>query len=57
MNDYCFKLEKGYKKFNKIIAATRKRYEQNAFIQNLLNRVKYPLIENDLKQVIEMYHL
>lgn len=40
-----------------ILAATRKGYEQNTFIQNLLHRIKFPFDESDIKQVIGMYHL
>lgn len=40
-----------------ILAATRKGYEQNTFIQNLLHRLKFPFNENDIKQVIGLYHL
>lgn len=41
----------------KILAATRKGYEQNTFIQNLLHRVQFPLKEIDIKHAIEIYHL
>ena len=40
-----------------ILAATRKGYEQNTFIQNLLHRVKFPFDAKDIEQVIKMYHL
>lgn len=40
-----------------ILKATRKGYEQNTFIQNLLHRVKFPFDEKDIEQVIKLYHL
>jgi hypothetical protein len=40
-----------------ILKATRKGYEQNVFIQNLLQRVQFPFHVKDLEQVIKMYHL
>lgn len=40
-----------------ILAATRKGYEQNIFIQNLLHRIKFPLDTKDIEQAIKMYHL
>ena len=40
-----------------ILAATRKGYEQNIFIQNLLHRVKFPFDKKDIEQAISLYHL
>lgn len=40
-----------------ILKATRKCYEQNIFIQNLLHRVKFPFDKKGIMQVIGMYHL
>ena len=40
-----------------ILKATRKGYEQNTFIQNLLRRVKFPFNAKDIEQVIKLYHL
>ena len=40
-----------------ILKATRKGYEQNIFIQNLLHRVSFPFKAKDIEQVIKLYHL
>lgn len=40
-----------------ILKATRKGYEQNIFIQNLLHRVQFPFDAKDIEQVIKLYHL
>jgi hypothetical protein len=40
-----------------ILKASRKGYEQNIFIQNLLHRVKFPFDVKDIEQVISLYHL
>lgn len=40
-----------------ILKATRKGYEQNTFITNLLYRVQFSFDEKDIEQVIKLYHL
>lgn len=40
-----------------ILKATRKGYDQNIFIQNLLSRNNYPFAENDIQKVIELYQI
>jgi hypothetical protein len=40
-----------------ILSATRKGYDKNIFIQNLLHRIKCPLDKKDIEQAIKMYHL
>ena len=40
-----------------ILAASRKGYEQNIFIQNLLHRVQFPFDTKEIEQVIKLYHL
>ncbi len=40
-----------------ILKATRKGYEQNIFITNLLHRVQFPFDAKDIEQVIKLYHL
>ena len=36
---------------------TRKGYEQNTFIQNLLTNVSHPFNTNDIENIITLYHL
>jgi len=40
-----------------ILTATLKGYENNVFIQNLANRVKFSIPENDLEKVISQYYI
>ena len=40
-----------------ILKATRKGYEQNTFIANLLTRVQFPFNAKDIENVIKLYHL
>jgi hypothetical protein len=40
-----------------VLKETLQGYENNVFVQNLANRVKYPFPERDLEQVISMYYL
>ncbi len=40
-----------------VLKATRKEYEQNSFIQNLLYNIPYPFDKRDVERIIEMYHL
>lgn len=42
---------------HEILKGTRKGYERNSFIQNLLKHVKYPFEVADIKQVISLYNL
>ena len=42
---------------HEILKGTRKGYERNSFIQNLLKHVKYPFEVTDIKQVISLYNL
>jgi hypothetical protein len=40
-----------------VFKQTLSGYEQNVFIQNLLNRVKYPFEVNNIEKVISLYYL
>ena len=40
-----------------VLKQTLSGYEQNVFIQNLLNRVKYPFEVSDIEKVISLYNL
>ncbi len=40
-----------------VLKQTLSAYEQNVFIQNLLNRVKYPFEVSDIEKVISLYNL
>lgn len=40
-----------------ILKATRKGYDQNVFIQNLLHRVKFPMDVKSIEEIIKLYHL
>ena len=40
-----------------VLGRTRAGYEQNVFIQNLLNRIAFPFEVQDVEKVISMYHL
>ena len=40
-----------------VFKQTLSGYEQNEFIQNLLNRVKYPFVVPDIEKVISLYNL
>ena len=40
-----------------VLAATLGNYEQNVFIQNLLDRVTYPFEAADIEAVVEQYYL
>ncbi|MBN1117964.1 MAG: hypothetical protein JXA77_12200 [Bacteroidales bacterium] len=40
-----------------VFKQTLSGYEQNVFIQNLLNRVKYPFEVSDIEKVISLYNL
>ncbi len=42
---------------DEIFKATRCCYDQNVFIQNLLNRIPYPFDSADVEKVIALYHL
>ena len=40
-----------------VLQQTQKAYEQNVFIQNLLNRIKHPFKVEDVEKVVSLYHL
>lgn len=40
-----------------VFYATRKGYDENIFIQNLLNNIKYPFDLKDIERVIAQYHI
>jgi len=40
-----------------VLNETRKGYEKNVFIQNLLSRVSFPFEAKDVEKVISLYHL
>ena len=40
-----------------IFSRTRTGYEQNTFIQNLLTRVDFPFMAQDIEKLISLYHL
>jgi len=42
---------------NEVFNSTLQNYEQNTFIQNLLNRVAYPFEAADIEKVISLYYL
>jgi len=42
---------------DEVFKRTLKNYEQNKFIQNLLNRVAYPFTAADVEKVISLYYL
>jgi hypothetical protein len=41
----------------KVLEQTRKDYEQNTFIQNLLQNINFPFEPSDIEKVIAQYHL